>query len=379
MLFQDRLWVVAGVEHPLARRRKISRSVALILSMNAGACRHRITQSGSLVTRRISQRAAWSLRARSVTVASAQCTSNRGCPMPVSRGAGQHVSALQPAQRPLEGSGGTADPGFVPQHGHAEGSNAQPGRAAFYRLRTQGHQAYGGVRVSGGTCRSLRAVSSGSAPIQRSYRCSLRHRVAMRAIFSVSMVGSTLRDNGPTENIEPALAAIEIARHSVSAWEASPMHPFPALATASSLIVWTTLSSPRERPGCPAAPGATTAIDGAASAPDPNFGGVINEKASDLKPRRAPPAWCLRKAAPNVSLIMTDDVGFGADRNVRRRHPDAGTRPHRPCRPALHQLPLHLTLLAYPCGDYHRGRNHHVAGVGVGGEGGTPYPAATTR
>src|ERR1700712_5037248 len=45
--------------------------------------------------------------------------------------------------------------------------------------------------------------------------------------------------------------------------------------------------------------------------PDPKFGGVIKEKASDSTPwwapRVVPP-----KGAPNVLLIMTDDCGFGA-------------------------------------------------------------------
>ena len=41
------------------------------------------------------------------------------------------------------------------------------------------------------------------------------------------------------------------------------------------------------------------------------FGGVINEKASDSKPWW-PPRIVPPKGAPNVLLIMTDDQGFGA-------------------------------------------------------------------
>src|SRR5262245_29448253 len=57
---------------------------------------------------------------------------------------------------------------------------------------------------------------------------------------------------------------------------------------------------------------ATTTIDGKQlPAPDPKFGGVIKENAAQSKawwpPRIVPP-----KSAPNVLLIMTDDVGFGA-------------------------------------------------------------------
>ena len=59
-------------------------------------------------------------------------------------------------------------------------------------------------------------------------------------------------------------------------------------------------------------PGATTTISGKQlPPPDPKFGGVINERASESKawwaPRVVPP-----EGAPNVLLIMTDDVGFGA-------------------------------------------------------------------
>ena len=64
--------------------------------------------------------------------------------------------------------------------------------------------------------------------------------------------------------------------------------------------------------GTPGAPGATTTIDGKQlPPPDPKFGGVIKEKASESTPwwapRVVPP-----KGAPNVLLIMTDDDGFGA-------------------------------------------------------------------
>src|SRR5262249_15090671 len=64
--------------------------------------------------------------------------------------------------------------------------------------------------------------------------------------------------------------------------------------------------------GVPGSPGATTTIDGRQlPPPDPKFGGVIKENAAQSKawwaPRVVPP-----KQAPNVLLIMTDDVGFGA-------------------------------------------------------------------
>lgn len=59
-------------------------------------------------------------------------------------------------------------------------------------------------------------------------------------------------------------------------------------------------------------PAATTTIDGRQlPPPDAKFGGVIKDNAAQSKawwaPRVVPP-----KGAPNVLLIMTDDVGFGA-------------------------------------------------------------------
>src|SRR5262252_6901511 len=67
-----------------------------------------------------------------------------------------------------------------------------------------------------------------------------------------------------------------------------------------------------ETTGTPGTPGATTTISGKQlPPPDPKFGGVIKENAAQSKawwpPRVVPP-----KQAPNILLIMTDDVGFGA-------------------------------------------------------------------
>ena len=57
---------------------------------------------------------------------------------------------------------------------------------------------------------------------------------------------------------------------------------------------------------------ATTTISGKQlPPPDPEFGGVIKEKASESTPWW-PPRIVPPKGAPNVLLIMTDDVGFGA-------------------------------------------------------------------
>jgi arylsulfatase len=59
-------------------------------------------------------------------------------------------------------------------------------------------------------------------------------------------------------------------------------------------------------------PSATTTISGKQIPPTPpKFGGVIKEKASEST-RWWPPRVVPPKGTPNVLLIMTDDVGFGA-------------------------------------------------------------------
>jgi arylsulfatase len=85
------------------------------------------------------------------------------------------------------------------------------------------------------------------------------------------------------------------------------------MLAGASLLALNCISAPAQQvTGVPGSPGATTTIDGKQlPPPDPKFGGVIKEKASESKPwwapRVVPP-----KGAPNVLLIMTDDQGFGA-------------------------------------------------------------------
>ena len=100
----------------------------------------------------------------------------------------------------------------------------------------------------------------------------------------------------------------------------------------------------QQTPGVPGSPDATTTIDGRYLPPPPQkFEGQINLNAAQSKP-----AWLARvvppKGAPNILLIMTDDVGFGAP-YLRWGHCDALDGPHRRQRAALHQFPLDRALL----------------------------------
>jgi arylsulfatase A-like enzyme len=125
--------------------------------------------------------------------------------------------------------------------------------------------------------------------------------------------------------------------------------------------------------GTPGSPDATTTIDGKQlPPPDPKFGGVIQEKASDSKawwaPRIVPP-----KGAPNVLLIMTDDVGFGAPGTFGGVVPTPAM--DRIAKSGLRYTNFHSTSLCSPTrAALITGRNHHVAGFGVVGEIATGFP-----
>ena len=125
--------------------------------------------------------------------------------------------------------------------------------------------------------------------------------------------------------------------------------------------------------GVPGSPGATTTIDGKQlPPPDPKFGGVIEEKASESKPwwapRVVPP-----KGAPNVLLIMTDDVGFGAPSTFGGVVPTPSM--DRIARAGLRYKNFHSTSLCSPTrAALITGRNHHSVGFGVVGEIATGFP-----
>ncbi|MBB3545170.1 arylsulfatase [Rhizobium sp. BK399] len=120
-------------------------------------------------------------------------------------------------------------------------------------------------------------------------------------------------------------------------------------------------------------PGATTTITGQQlPPPDPKFGGVINQKASESTPwwapRVVPP-----KGAPNVLLIMTDDQGFGAPSTFGGVIPTPTM--DRIAKEGLRFTNFHSTSLCSPTrAALITGRNHHSVGFGVVGEIATGFP-----
>jgi len=125
--------------------------------------------------------------------------------------------------------------------------------------------------------------------------------------------------------------------------------------------------------GVPGSPGATTTIGGQPiPPPDPKFGGVINERASQSRPwwapRVVPP-----KGAPNVLLIMTDDAGFGAPSTFGGVVPTPAL--DRIAATGLRYTNFHSTSLCSPTrAAIITGRNHHSVGFGVVGEVSTGFP-----
>jgi arylsulfatase len=106
--------------------------------------------------------------------------------------------------------------------------------------------------------------------------------------------------------------------------------------------------------------------------PDMPFGGVIKDSALDSKawwpPRVVPP-----KGAPNVLLIMTDDVGFGAPSTFGGVIPTPAL--DRIAQMGLRYTCFHSCALCSPTrAAIITGRNHHSAGFGVVSEQSTGFP-----
>ncbi|HOW75608.1 MAG TPA: sulfatase-like hydrolase/transferase, partial [Candidatus Competibacteraceae bacterium] len=103
---------------------------------------------------------------------------------------------------------------------------------------------------------------------------------------------------------------------------------------------------------------ATTTIPGnQLPPPDPKFGGVIKERASESTPWW-PPRVVPPKKAPNVLLIMTDDDGFGSPSTFGGVIPTPAL--DRIANSGLRYTNFHSTSLCSPTrAAIITGRNHH--------------------
>jgi len=125
--------------------------------------------------------------------------------------------------------------------------------------------------------------------------------------------------------------------------------------------------------GTPGSPSATTTINGR-QIPNPPapFGGVINLNALDSKPYWQPQV-VPPKGAPNILLILTDDVGFGAPSTFGGIIPTPAL--DRIASMGLRYTQFHTTSLCSPTrAALITGRNHHSVGFGVVTEFSTGYP-----
>ena len=139
------------------------------------------------------------------------------------------------------------------------------------------------------------------------------------------------------------------------------------------LLLTATGVNAQQTTSAPCSADATTTIDGKVLPPPPTpFGGVINLNAKDSKPcwapRVVPP-----KGAPNILLIITDDVGFGAPSTFGGVIPTPVL--DRVAANGLRYINFHTTALCSPTrAALITGRNHHSVGFGIISELSTGFP-----
>jgi arylsulfatase A-like enzyme len=156
-----------------------------------------------------------------------------------------------------------------------------------------------------------------------------------------------------------------------------PKQTMPAasrgLLAGCALLALTVTTYAQQITGTPGSPSATTTIDGRYLPNPPSaFGGEINLNATQSKPYW-PPRTVPPKDAPNILLIMTDDVGFGAPSTFGGVIPTPNL--DRIANAGLRYTQFHSTALCSPTrAALITGRNHHSAGFGVISEQSTGFP-----
>ncbi len=125
--------------------------------------------------------------------------------------------------------------------------------------------------------------------------------------------------------------------------------------------------------GTPGSPGATTTIDGRyLPLPPPPFGGQISPNAAQSTPSW-PELVVPPKGAPNILLIMTDDVGFSAPSTFGGVIPTPTL--DRVANMGLRYTRFHTTALCSPTrAALLTGHNHHSVATGVVVDQATGYP-----
>ena len=141
-----------------------------------------------------------------------------------------------------------------------------------------------------------------------------------------------------------------------------------------ALLALTAISAQAQQmTDAPGSPDATTTIDGRYLPPPPQpFQGEINLNAAQSRP-----AWPARvvppQAAPNILLIMTDDVGFSAPSTFGGVIPTPAL--DRIAANGLRYTNFHSTALCSPTrAALITGRNHHSVGFGVISEAASGFP-----
>lgn len=146
------------------------------------------------------------------------------------------------------------------------------------------------------------------------------------------------------------------------------------LLTALLLVPLTALNvHAQQTTGTPGSPGATTTIDGRyLPNPPQQFRGQIDPNAVQSKPYW-PALTVPPKGAPNVLLIMTDDVGFSAPSTFGGVIPTPAL--DRIAQAGLRYTAFHTTALCSPTrAALLTGRNHHSVATGVVVDQATGYP-----
>jgi arylsulfatase A-like enzyme len=156
--------------------------------------------------------------------------------------------------------------------------------------------------------------------------------------------------------------------------EICAMNNHASILSAFTLTLLVSVSaSAQQNEGVPGSPNATVTIDGRYLPPPPQkFQGEINLNAAQSKP-----AWPARvvppKGAPNILLVMTDDVGFAAPSTFGGVIPTPSL--DRIAASGLRYTNFHSTALCSPTrAALITGRNHHSVGFGVVSEAASGYP-----